>query len=633
MSAASTFDSTKEFLSVLLKDLANGTTQLPDFQRGWVWDDDHIRSLIASVGSAFPIGAVMMLETGGSAKFQPRPVQGITFAPDKPVPPQRLILDGQQRLTSLFQVTLLGKVVETQNAKKQGIKRWYYLDMHKALSDDVELEDAVLGVPESRVIVNFRRETVLDLSTPESEYANCLFPITRIFDYARWRGEFNKHWKYAQEKVELFDAFESQVLEVFKSYQVPVIVLKRETPKEAVCQVFEKVNTGGVSLNAFELLTATFAADNFSLRDDWYGKRDDPASHGRRGRLQKDPVLKDLKETDFLQAVTLLHTLEVRERYLAVTENSADNAPAVSCKRVAILDLPLAAYEKWAEPATAGFLKAAKLMRLQNVFTARDLPYQTQLVPLAAALTRLGAQADSDGVRRKLARWLWCGVFGELYGGAIESRFAFDLPDLLDWVNGGPEPRTVREALFDPNRLLTLRSRLSAAYKGLHAILMRDGGEDFMSGQEITATVFEDEAIDIHHIFPQKWCKDRDIPSSRFDCIVNKTAISARTNRIIGGNAPSKYLQTLQKSQHGDMSAERMDEVLKTHAIEPALLRADDFDGFFEARRVALLQRIASAMGKPVAGVPVQEPVTETEETVADDSSDDAAELEQLSLA
>jgi uncharacterized protein with ParB-like and HNH nuclease domain len=94
-----TFDSTKRSLSDLIKDITLGKIQLPDFQRGWVWDDEHIRSLLVSVARSFPIGAVMLLETGGEAKFQIRPVEGITLDPS--VNAERLILDGQQRLTSL----------------------------------------------------------------------------------------------------------------------------------------------------------------------------------------------------------------------------------------------------------------------------------------------------------------------------------------------------------------------------------------------------------------------------------------------------------------------------------------------------------------------------------------------------
>ena len=96
-----TFDSTKESLLDLLHSIKQGKTQLPDFQRGWVWDDHHIRDLLASISLSFPIGAVMMLQIGNpDVRFKPRLVEGVNLA-DAPEP-ERLILDGQQRLTSLF---------------------------------------------------------------------------------------------------------------------------------------------------------------------------------------------------------------------------------------------------------------------------------------------------------------------------------------------------------------------------------------------------------------------------------------------------------------------------------------------------------------------------------------------------
>ena len=96
-----TFDSTKESLLDLLQSIKQGKTQLPDFQRGWVWDDHHIKDLLASISLSFPIGAVMMLQTGNpDVRFKPRLVEGVNLT--EPPEPERLILDGQQRLTSLF---------------------------------------------------------------------------------------------------------------------------------------------------------------------------------------------------------------------------------------------------------------------------------------------------------------------------------------------------------------------------------------------------------------------------------------------------------------------------------------------------------------------------------------------------
>ncbi|MYL07202.1 MAG: DUF262 domain-containing protein, partial [Gemmatimonadales bacterium] len=96
-----TFASTKESLKDLLRDIKKGKIQLPDFQRGWVWDDDHIRDLLVSVGRSFPIGAVMLLEAGGEVRFETRPVEGLEDRVPTDQEPDKLILDGQQRLTTL----------------------------------------------------------------------------------------------------------------------------------------------------------------------------------------------------------------------------------------------------------------------------------------------------------------------------------------------------------------------------------------------------------------------------------------------------------------------------------------------------------------------------------------------------
>jgi uncharacterized protein with ParB-like and HNH nuclease domain len=265
-------------LKAMLEDLRRGTIQLPDFQRGWVWDTDRIRGVLASISRDFPVGAVMMLKTGGDISFKAKPVQGVHDPEQKE--PEILILDGQQRLTSLFQATLFGKVVETENAKKQQIKRWYYLDMQRALDKPEEREEAIIAVDEKRKIIGFGGTEELDVSTSALEFEKLMFPFSAIFDPSDWRTNYNAYWKHAPERTKFFDRFEKEIIDRFKQYQLPVITLTEKVSKEAVCHVFEKVNTGGITLTAFELLTATYAAQNFPLRDDWYGpgKRGGPTS-------------------------------------------------------------------------------------------------------------------------------------------------------------------------------------------------------------------------------------------------------------------------------------------------------------------------------------------------------------------
>jgi len=591
VTTTTTFDSTKESLQDILDDVREGKIQLPEFQRGWVWDDEHIRSLLASISLSYPIGAVMMLEAGNTdVRFKARLLEGVHLDPD-PVP-ERFVLDGQQRLTSLFQALCLDKPVATHDMRGKSIQRWYYLDMAKSLDPHLDREDAILGFADDRKVKNFRGEVIEDYSERKAEYQQCIFPLARIFNCADWRKEFNKYWRYDEEKIKLFDEFEEVLIKRFEQYHVPVIKLLKETPKEAVCQVFEKVNTGGVSLTVFELLTATFAVDEYDLREDWEGQRDSRGSKvklGRVDRLRKHNVLGTLESTDFLQAVTLI-----------ATYNHKINKPdaAISCKRKDMLRLTLADYRRWADPITKGFEKAARLLYGQKIFAARDLLYRTQLVPLAALFTVLGDRADNDSVRAKLLRWYWCGVFGELYGGSIETRFAKDLPDVLVWIDGGPEPTTVVDSNFAPTRLFTLRSKNSAAYKGLSTLLLRDGGFDLLTGEAVDLQLYFDDNVDIHHIFPREYCRKAGIEVKYYDCIVNKTPLSAKTNRIIGSNAPSVYLERLQNN--ATITPERMNEIIRSHVADPIAMRKDNFYDFFASRQSALLDRIEQATGKAI---------------------------------
>lgn len=604
--AGSTFQTNPFDLYKLLDDCHRGVLQLPDFQRSWVWDEDRIKSLIASVSRAFPVGALMSLDTGGPVNFKPRPIEGAPTGA-KQVVPQSLLLDGQQRMTSLYQVTLRGEVVETVTPKKKKVKRWFYIDIRKSLDPSADREEAIVGVPEDRVVrTDFGREAVLDLSSPQREYTSFMYPVSRVFDWDRWQDGFDHHWRGDEHEAirEEFRTFKRQVLENFKYYRVPVITLDRSTSKEAVCVVFEKVNTGGKALDAFELVTAMYAASGHELRKDWYG---DDVTKGRHRRFaetlrpagEDTGIIAGVANTDFLQAVSLFHTRE-RRRAAETAGKQGKELPAVTGNRQALLNLPLSEYKRFEAPVERGFIQAAKFLHMQHIYRIFDLPYQSQIVPLAAILADIGDAWEHEKNREMLVRWYWNGVFGELYGSAVETRIARDFMEVPVWLKGGPEPSTVSETIFRADRLKTMRMRLSAAYKGVNALLMKEGAQDFRSGQKFDHTVFFGENVDIHHIFPQDWCKKHGIKPSVFDSIINKTPLSYRTNRIIGGVAPSEYLAKLEKGNETTPSIDpkKLDTYLSSHLIDPSLLRADNFETFMADRQKRLLALIEQATGK-----------------------------------
>jgi len=194
LTTGTTFDSTKESLQDILRDIRSGKIQLPDFQRGWIWDDNHVKSLLASIAVSYPISAVMLLETGNpDVRFRPRPVEGVELNLGKE--PEWLILDGQQRLTSLFQALFLGKPVMTRDLRGNPVERWYYLDIQIALDPEADQEDAIISIPADRKIRNFRGEVIKDYSTTALECEADLFPLPLVFDFPAlmaWQTEYLK---------------------------------------------------------------------------------------------------------------------------------------------------------------------------------------------------------------------------------------------------------------------------------------------------------------------------------------------------------------------------------------------------------------------------------------------------------
>jgi len=212
-------------LDQILKESKSGKLQLPDFQRGWVWDDDHIASLLASISMSYPIGVVMTLETGNpDVRFRPRPLEGVHL--DKLVEPDVLILDGQQRITSLYLALKSGEPVPTRDAKGKQLERLYFANIKACLDPFADREDAVFSVPGEGRVKTFQGEVTLDVSTRDAQIAAEMFPLSLILDFSE-----TMDWQLAylstgpgkpEDRLKKWILFNEAVINAFVQYQVPV---------------------------------------------------------------------------------------------------------------------------------------------------------------------------------------------------------------------------------------------------------------------------------------------------------------------------------------------------------------------------------------------------------------------------
>ena len=557
-------------LTDLMNDIDRGKIQLPDFQRSWIWDKNQVRYLIASVLNHDPIGALMFWEYGNNDIFNYRTIEG---APSNElVVPKKLILDGQQRLTSIYRAFFRQSPVIEKNSKGVETPYRYFVDLEKVSEEPDDLFQAIKFLPV--------KNPKTGLSVDKNQYKKKMFPLNIILNDERTETWFEEYIKYHEKKSQPSDArigrnFKTSIALKISKYTIPVIELDEYTRLEAVCRMFENINKTGEPLDVFDLLTAKFAKKQGNLREDWNKIKTN--SH-----FDKNGVLGDVKGTDFLIACTLFN---------AYNKNKVNADLKIKCNKSDVLKLNFDEYKECRDKITDAFVEAENFLRDERIFRNKDLPYTTQLIPMAVifAIIKDTAFYDNDA-KKKIRQWYWCGVFGEVYNNAANSaRFVKDVTEVMNWINGGDVPKTVQEIEFNPARLLLTQG---AVYNGVLALILQNDCKDFTTCTNMGNALFTDKTIDFSNIFPPDFLSKDKSDKKKLDCAINKTLLTSRSNGIMGGDAPSKYLKGI------NLDEETLTAVLKSNWIEIDDLKKDNFDAFLVHRAKKILDVIEKICGK-----------------------------------
>lgn len=550
-------DTNPRALKDLLAEIHNRTTVLPDFQRDFVWEPGATQELIVSIANNYPAGSILRVRDAKRV-FAAREFEGAP--PLDGAQHTFLVLDGQQRLTSLYQAFY-------------GVgEHRYYLDLGK-LREGADFEEAIFHVRATTKWAKTREDFVVQAK-------ELLLPLSvlkrGVGGFIQWGRKVARQLADKDRRIALEDALDGiEQIQVIDDYHFPVVTLSAQTEPDALCTIFETLNRTGVKLSVFELLTARFWPQSIKLRALW-----DKA-------LATHPVIAEFEVDPYyvLQGISL----------------ASRKAP--SCKRSDVLNMAASDITDWWDKVVVGLATGLEILRDDcKVMLPKWVPYQTMLPPLAAVLARAGnpKNAEAGAQREMLKRWFWCAVFGQVYESAPNSQSAKDVVEILPWLKGGDLPESVASVRFDPRALRDVTPRQRAIYRGAICLILGGGAKDFHTQAVITGKLMAEKGIDDHHIFPAAFLERRGVSPARLrDCVLNRTLIDRTTNQMIGDRAPSDYLAEIR-----DTRGFPFETVLASHGLptgaESPLVR-DDYDAFLALRQERLWQEIQRVTGTKVA--------------------------------
>jgi len=537
---------------------------LPQFQRYFDWNENDVQEFLNSIFKDYYVGSFLMWDTTGKTpELGIQPIKGIDDVQD--MRPDTIILDGQQRITSLYYA------IKSPNFRLKGGNKplFFYLNFSSYLSQDGS--DMMI------------EKLPYELSNDET-YKNLLFPLNKLEAYHDWvdglQDYLNKENPEKKNEInEIWRIINKKLTHIWDGYEIPYVSLSEDIGIAQVTDIFEGINTKGKPLGVFDLLIARLYKDKIELKEIW----DNTLERYQKiseyfERIPKIPVY-------IFQAIALCNTKTgscKRKDILNINENiiDRDNFP----------------FEKrWWEIVEYIDKSLDKLTKKRsNGYGSKDrneLPFEPMIPIIAALLKEIDTKTNKADCYKKLDIWYWSSVFSNHYSSAVDSTLTSDFKEMKEWFNDGEIANSVVVARRELNVLYLrdVQSQSNAKYRGVMSILAVAGSKDLVTGQ----TLEDAPKNEKHHLFPKSIFKSRYINS-----VLNMAWMSKDTNRIIHNSRPSEYIpKFITECYHGN--EKEFLEVLRTHLINEKAydcLKNDDFEGFISERDKIITQKIAELM-------------------------------------
>ena len=571
--APTLYRSTGYALSHLIEEIKHGSLALPDIQRPFVWKSSKARDLFDSMYRGYPVGTLMFWETG--AEVGTRQIGGR----ESDRVPRLLIVDGQQRITSLFAV-LTGAKVLSKTFEERTINLAF-----KPSDETFEVSDAAIlknpeYIPDITALWGGGYKTAL-----------------REF-FARMADARGEEISHAEQ-----DELEERIDRVrdLRDFPFQVIELSANANEEQVAEIFVRINSEGVQLSQADFILTLMSVHWEKGRrqlEEFARAAIDPAIKGpspknpfidprpdqmlrasiglgfRRGRLQHVYSLLRGKDLDTGEV-----SKERRDGQFGQLESAMEEA------------LNLTNWHEFIKCIThAGF-------RIRRMMVSDNALIYTYVLWLVG---RRDFDVDTKTLRGVIARWFFMATMTGRYTNSPESRIEGDLRRLDDLEQGNAEAfcaeldRTVRSTFTNDYWEITLPTRLDSSSAntpvlyGYWAALALLDAELLFSEMRIRdlldpATV-SPKSIERHHLFPKKHLTALEITGTRRqNQIANMAFVDWPENIKIGGDDPLEYWPQMTDA----VDADRLEKQRYWHAL-PIGWEQLSYDEFLEKRRLLI---------------------------------------------
>ena len=494
----------------ILEQVSRGQIRIPAFQRGFVWEPERVAYLMDSIYKRYPFGSLLFWRTREVLKFD-RDLGPFTLPIPKADYPVDYVLDGQQRVTSIFGVFQTDiKVAKGHN----------WLPIYFDLFAEATAQDSQF--------LALREEDVV---------AERHFPLSTLFDTTAYRRATAI---FGTDTIKRIDDMQA----VFKENKIPVQISKTED-KATVAIIFERVNRQGVELTTLQLLSAWTWSEDFQLQEEFSELSDELQPFGFSDvggdiNLLLRCCSAVLTGDASPQALMTLNGQDVRAKFGALANGV-----------------------KYAIDYVRAHFQAANLA---------NLPFTTLLVPLAVFFAIEGNKERSPTSAQKdtINHWFWKSAFSKRYSSGVLRNLKSDIEQMINLRDGrtstlGDFPAVIDKGFFIENTF----GLNNVNTKTFILLLASVAPKSFVSGTpvDLKATLKDANRTEFHHLMPRAFLKESNQIEKFSDSVLANFAFMSRAdNRKLGGDAPSKYAAKL---------AHNIDEILNASICPPNLFNDD----------------------------------------------------------